>query len=155
MRAAPFRRRLLADLVDLALLAAVVGGLWSARLLGPQDLPPRQHDWIDYGAELLAEHLHLFRPLLVFAVTLGLMYPVAARGLAGRTAGEALLGLRLVALDGEPAGPLRSLAHAAGALAGLALLLLGYAWAAVDPRRQGLAEYLSGSVLIAGKVETR
>lgn len=50
--AAPFWRRLLADLCDLALLGGVGFALWRSGLVRPT-LPAREFDWIDYTAELL------------------------------------------------------------------------------------------------------
>lgn len=148
--AAPFWRRLLADLCDLALLAGVGVALWQSGLIAP-DLPPRAFDWIDYTAELLAEHRHLFKAPAVALLGVGAIYGVVTRHLLAGTLGERLLGLRLIDRDGEGVGPGRALLHAGGTLLGLALLLLGYAWAAVDPRRQGLAEYVSGTLLVVGE----
>lgn len=149
---APFWRRLLADLVDLALLAGLVYGLWIAGVIAPAGGLPEQHfDWIDYTAELLAEHLHLFERAAVAALVGGAIYGVSTRALLGGTLGERLLGLRLIGPDGEGAGPLRALAHAVGTVLGLAALTLGYAWAAVDTRRQGLADHLSGTMLVVGR----
>lgn len=147
--AAPFWRRLIADLVDLALLAGVGWLLWTIGLISPR-LPPRQFDALDYLAELLAEHLHIFQAPLVALVGIGAIYGVVTRHLLAGTLGERLLGLRLIDRDGEGAGALQALAHAAGTVLGLLLLLIGYVWAAVDPRRQGLAEYVSGTLLIVG-----
>lgn len=147
--AAPFWRRLIADLVDAALLGGLAAILWTTGLIAP-DLPPQQFDWIDYTAELLAEHRHLFRAPIAIMIALGTIYAIITRATLAGTLGERLCGLRLIDRDGAGAGPLRVIAHVAGTLLGLALLTLGYAWAAVDPKRQGLAEYLSGTLLIAG-----
>lgn len=150
--AAPFWRRLLADLLDLALLAALGWALWTAGLIAPEGgLPPQHFDWIDYTAELLAEHLPLLQPAAVALLGIGALYGMLTRALLGGTLGERLLGLRLIGPDGDAAGPLRALAHVVGTLLGLALLGLGYAWAAVDLRRQGLAEYASGTLLVVGR----
>lgn len=148
---APFWRRLVADLIDLALLAALAWGLWRAGVIAPAGgLPEQQFDWIDYTAELLAEHLHRFRPAAVAVVGIGALYGIITRLALGGTLGERLLGLRLIGPDGASAGPLRALAHALGTLIGLGLLTIGYAWAAVDPRRQGLSAYISGTLLVVG-----
>ncbi|MCB9529380.1 MAG: RDD family protein [Myxococcales bacterium] len=148
--AAPFWRRLLADLCDLALLGGVGFALWRSGLVRPT-LPARAFDWIDYTAELLAEHLHLFKGPAVVMLGVAAIYAVVTRHLLAGTLGERLLGLRLIDREGEGAGPLRALAHAAGTVVGLGALLLGYVWAAVDPRRQGLAEYVSGTLLVVGE----
>ncbi|MCB9536420.1 MAG: RDD family protein [Myxococcales bacterium] len=149
--AAPFWRRLLAGLIDLGLLAALGYALWTVGVIAPHHLPPQRFDWIDYTADLLANHRVQFRPAAVVLLTAAAVHGLVGRTFAGRTVGEALLGLRLVTWYGEDAGPVRSLAHTAGTVVGLALLLLGYVWAAVDPRRQGLAEYVSGTLLVQGK----
>jgi len=149
---APFWRRVLADLVDLALLAGVVWALWSAGVIAPADgLPDRQFDWIDYTAELLAEHLHLFGKAAVASLVIGAIYGLLTRAIMAGTIGERLLGLRLIARDGEGAGPIRVIVHVMGTVVGLAALSLGYAWAAVDHTRQGLAGHLSGTLLIVGR----
>ena len=148
--AAPFWRRLIADLIDLALIAGLVFVLWSTGAVRPE-LPAQQFDWIDYTAELIAEHRQLFQPLAVITFACGAIYGIMSRALFAGTLGERLVGLRLVGPDGTGAGPIRALLHAVGTLAGLALLSLGYVWAAVDPRRQGLAEYVSGTLLVVGK----
>ena len=151
-QAAPFWRRLLADLFDLALLAALGVVLWMTGVIRPERMPPQRYGWIDYTADVLANHLGLFQPAFVLLPTIGILYAVLARALLrGCTLGERLLGLRLVARAGEPAGPLRAAAHALGTMAALAPLFLGYLWAAVDPKRQGVAEYLSGSLMVVGE----
>ncbi len=150
--AASFWRRVLADLVDLALVGGACLGLWVAGLVRPT-LPPRRFDWIDYTADLLANHAHVLYPPLVVLCGLGVGYAVLTRALLRGTLGERLLGLRLVDRAGDPAGPFQSIAHAGGTLAGVALLLLGYVWAAVDHNRQTLAEYLSATRLVHGAPE--
>ncbi len=149
---APFWRRLLADLLDLALIAGIIWGLWTAGVIAPAaGLPEQQFDWIDYTAELLAEHLHLFNRAAFATLAIGALYGLLTRALFAGTLGERLLGLRLIGPDGEGAGPLRVLVHVLGTLIGLGALTLGYAWAAVDLKRQGLASYLSGTLLVVGR----
>ncbi len=152
-RAAPFWRRVCADLLDLLLLGGATWALWTTGVIRPQRMPTQRYDWIDYTADLLANHLAIFQPAFVLIPAMGVVYAVLARALLGRTVGERLLGLRLVRRDGQRAGPLCAVVHAAGTLMGAALLLTGYLWAAIDPQRQGLAEYLSGSLLVVGDVE--
>lgn len=150
--AAPFWRRVLADLIDLGLLAALTWALWSAGVIRPTSLPEQRYDWLDYAADLLANQRAHFRPGAVVVLTAGAVYAVIARTVAGgRTLGEWLLGLRLVGRDGEDAGPARAFVHVVGTVLGLSLLLFGYGWALVDRNRQGLAEHLSGSLLIVGR----
>lgn len=146
---APFWRRGLADLLDLLVLTAAGYGLRFGGAFSPE-LPPRRYDWFDYLAELLGDHLALFKPSLGLAVAMGVLYALIFRQVLGRTPGEWALGLRLVDRDGLVVGPFETLLHSVGTVLGLALLLLGYVWAAVDLKRQGLAEYLSRTMLIYG-----
>lgn len=149
---APFWRRLLADLIDLSLLAGLIWALWTAGVIAPAEgLPEQQFDWIDYTAELLAEHLHLFQKAAGATLVIGALYGILTRAIMAGTLGERLLGLRLIGADGEDAGPIRVTLHVVGTLIGLALLTLGYAWAAVDHKRQGLAGHLSGTLLVVGR----
>lgn len=148
--AAPFWRRFLADVIDLAVLALLCWGLWLAGLTAPAKMPPQRYDWIDYTAELIATHGHLFIPSLIVLMTAGFIYGILCHTIFERTLGGFLLGLRLVAADGAPAGPVRALLHGVGTVLALLPLALGYNWAAVSRRRQGLAEALSGTVLIVG-----
>ena len=151
-RAAPFWRRLAADVVDLALLLGCGWLLWWGGVIRPDPMPPQVYDWVDYTADLLANHLVLFRPAAVLVPLVGLLYAVLTRALLGATLGERLCGLRLVRRDGERAGPIGAALHAVGTALGVATLLLGYLWAAVDRQRQGLAEYVSGTILVVGAV---
>ncbi len=148
---APFWRRFLADLVDLALVGGTAYGAFRLGVGAPDELPARRFDWIDYTADLLADHSELFLPPIVILCAIGVIYAVLTRATMGATPGERLFGLRLLALDGTPCSPFRALFHVFGTLIGLGLGLVGYGWAAVDLRRQGLAEYLSGTLLIHGR----
>ena len=148
MDAAPFWRRLLADVIDLALVAGTTWVMVGAGIGAPMDLPPKRFDWIDYTADLLADYGSVFVPPLVLLCGLGIIYAVITRAALGAALGERLWGLRLLSAEGGRCGPLRALGHAIGTILGVLLGLVGYAWAAVDLRRQGLAEYVSGTVLI-------
>lgn len=150
--AAPFWRRLLADLLDLIVLAATGLGLHQLGAFQPT-LPPRKYGWIDYGAELISHHLSAFQGSVGLALTIGLIYTLIFRQVLGRTPGEWALRLKLVDHDGLSVGPLQSLAHALGTLLGVLLLLTGYTWAAVSRDRQGLAEALSRTLLIHGEAK--
>ncbi|MCB9521782.1 MAG: RDD family protein [Myxococcales bacterium] len=149
-RAAPFWRRLLADLLDLAVVGGALAALWFAGVLRPQ-LPPMGPDWLDHLALVFGEHAAVLRGPVVLTVGLGTVYGMVLRGVLGRTLGEAALGLVLVDRQGFAPGPLHTLGHALFSAVGLALLGLGYVWAAVDPNRQGWAEYLSATRLVHGR----
>lgn len=151
--AAPFWRRSIAGFIDVALVAGVAVALgWSGALAIPT-LTPRSYDWIDHILMLLWREWPALWPYAAGFVGGAIAYGIALHSVAERTLGELVCGLRLIRRDGRAPGPVRSVLHAIGTAVGLALLLLGFAWAAVDPRRQTLAEYLSGTYLIAGHPE--
>ncbi len=155
VKAAPFYRRLLADLIDLALIAAATWWLWKGGHITPPTLPEQRFDWIDYTADLLADPRVHFGRAVVVVPALGLLYGTVLHTLLGRTLGELVMNLRLVDGSGRTAGPFRSLLHGLGTTVGALALLLGYLWGAVDHRRQTLAEYVSGTLLVAGRPRSR
>ncbi|MFN3199841.1 MAG: RDD family protein [Bradymonadia bacterium] len=152
-RAAPFWRRFIADILDLALLSTAIWGAWVAGWISPAQMPPQTYDWVDYTAELIGHHGEIFLPAVIVTMTTGLIYGILFHTLFEGTIGERLMGLRLVADDGDLAGPVRALFHGLGTTLGVLILAQGYMWAAVGRRRQGLAEAVSGTVLITGLPE--
>jgi uncharacterized RDD family membrane protein YckC len=87
---------------------------------------------------------------VVFGLTLPavlLTYCAAFWSLIGRTPGMFLLGVRVVTADGGDPGIGRSIIRALGYLVS-AILLLGFAWIAVDRRRQGFHDKLAGTFVI-------
>ena len=150
VKAAPFWRRVLADVFDLVIVAGLAFGAYLLGIGAPDALPPQRFDWIDYTAELMAEHSEIFVPPLALLIGIGVVYAVISRTLMTATPGERLFGLRLIDREGAPCSPFRALFHAVGTVVGLLLGLVGYGWAAVDLSRQGLAEYVSGTLLIHG-----
>jgi uncharacterized RDD family membrane protein YckC len=67
--------------------------------------------------------------------------------LLGRTPGMMLLGLRVVTVDGDRPGARRSIIRAVGYWVS-AILLLGFAWIAVDRRSQGFHDKLAGTFVV-------
>jgi uncharacterized RDD family membrane protein YckC len=67
--------------------------------------------------------------------------------LIGRTPGMMVLGLRVVTGDGGAPGLTRSLVRAFGYWVS-AILLLGFAWIAIDRRRQGFHDKLAGTFVV-------
>lgn len=151
---ARFRRRLAASLIDGALISVVVALIWGAGLVGPKR-PAQHYDWIDYFALLVDQHPSVLLAPLILAATIGVLYGVALRGWRGQTIGERALRLRVVDRLGHPIGPVRGMWRGIGTVLGLAVFLLGFAWAAVDPKRQSLADYLSGTLLLQEPLKSR
>jgi uncharacterized RDD family membrane protein YckC len=67
--------------------------------------------------------------------------------LMGRTPGMIILGVRVVSRDGTPPGLRRSVIRAFGYWVS-AIFFVGFAWIAVDRRRQGFHDKLAGTFVI-------
>lgn len=151
-RAASFRRRLVADLLDTLLIASAGVVLWRTGLVA-EPLTHGPGDLLDRTADTLAMDLPLLLPAAVAVVVVALVYGALTRALLGGTLGERALGLRLLEPGGAPAGPARAALHGLAQLGGLAMLGLGYTWALVDTERRTLAEHLTGARLVHGRPE--
>lgn len=66
----------------------------------------------------------------------------------GQTLGMRLFGLRVVGTDGTPIGLGAAIIRWVGIVVSAAMLLLGLAWIAVDPRKQGWHDKLAGTVVV-------
>lgn len=84
--------------------------------------------------------------VLALPVVFG-VYCAGSWTLAGRTAGMALLGLRVVRIDGDPPGARRSVVRAICYWLS-AILLLGFIWIAFDRRHQGFHDKCAGTVVV-------
>lgn len=147
--AAPFRRRALADALDLVVVCGLMALAWRIGLVS-EPLPLRGRDPLDAFAGLLAEDAILLAPLLATTPIVGALYSTCMQALLGRTLGDLVAGLRLVTTDAAPVGPLRSAAYTLLTAAGALPLLLGWLVPAVVPSRQGPAEWLTGTRRIRG-----
>lgn len=68
--------------------------------------------------------------------------------LGGQTPGKALMGVRIVRLDGQTMTIGRSVRRLIGYGVCIASLGLGFAWAVIDDRRQGWDDKLAGTVVL-------
>jgi uncharacterized RDD family membrane protein YckC len=87
---------------------------------------------------------------LGYVLALPVVFAIYCAGfwtLLGRTPGMMLLGLRVVTVDGARPRAGRSIVRALGYWLS-SILLLGFAWIAVDPRRQGFHDKLAGTLVI-------
>lgn len=146
--AAPFRRRGLAALVDLLLLAGLLAAFGGFGLL-PGDLaPPRVLPLPDHLTDLVLHRGPLLLRWAALAGGLGAAYVVVFYGLLCRTPGDWLAGLALVDAAGEPATPLRALLRTALLLFLLLPLAAGFWWAAADRQRRALYDRAAGTHLV-------
>lgn len=72
----------------------------------------------------------------------------AAWWLFGKTVGKAVLGLRVVQLDGATVSWARSLVRVAGYALSVMSLGVGFAWVAVDRRRRAWHDMLAGTRVV-------
>ena len=149
-RAATFRRRLLADLLDAGLLTGAVVMLWRWGLIA-EPLPPLRGDLLDGAADFVAEDRVLLLPAAVAVLFIGLAYGALTRAAFGGTLGERVLGLRLLDPAGAPAGPIRAGLHGVATLLALLPVGLGYMWAVLDRDRRTFADHLTGTRLVRGR----
>lgn len=88
--------------------------------------------------------------LLYIAASLlaGMTYFTWFHGIAGRTPGKMLLGLRVIQASGEPMTPGIAFLRWVGYLISGLLLCLGFLWVAIDRRKQGWHDKIAATVVI-------
>ena len=96
----------------------------------------------------LLERLYNPEALAVWAALYMLAYHVFFTTLTGQTIGKALLGLRVVTVEGKRVSLWRSILRLVGFFAAVCTLFLGLLWVIVDNRRQGLHDKIAGTFVI-------
>jgi uncharacterized RDD family membrane protein YckC len=143
-RYAGFVTRLIACLIDLAILAVIVLLLAAAAQAIGALLTL-------YGV-LFSKPAQEVGPVRIAIALLGLLavivYPVAFWVLAGQTPGKALMGLRVVRLDQKPMTIGRALARYGGYWLAALPLFVGFLWILYDQRRQGWHDKLAGTCVL-------
>lgn len=88
--------------------------------------------------------------LLYIAASLvaGMTYFTWFHGIAGRTPGKMLLGLRVIQASGEPMTPGVAFLRWVGYLISGLLFCLGFLWVAIDRRKQGWHDKIAATVVI-------
>jgi uncharacterized RDD family membrane protein YckC len=149
---------LLIDLLPLGLVGLVLYLPALSALLGPvlrvlpaSDQAPAVDPAVLQAA--MADGLAAFLPSAmragIIVQLLGMGYFVGSWLILGRSPGMALLGLRIVTDDGGPIGLGRVIVRFAGYVIGALPLLLGFAWALWDPRKQAWHDKLAGTVVLS------
>lgn len=85
---------------------------------------------------------------LVTVVLFVLLYPIVFWVLGGQTPGKAVMGVRVVRLDGRPIDLVTAVRRLLGYWVSSTALFLGYAWILVDDRRRGWHDRLAGTCVI-------
>ena len=116
----------------------------EAVLFGTESIPKK----IPYKEEIrefrqLAQEIgvreeSMLGQFLIFLIVLFLEYSIIAMGWKGRTLGMGLMKLRLLRLDGKPAGWKKSFFRSFLTFVSLLLFGIGFFWAFLDPHRRAL-----------------
>ena len=126
--------RTVAYVIDVLLVAVVVGGIAVVVNLMSAALLAEARD----AARVAVRYLVLFMPAFLA------FYSMLFWRLAGRTPGMALLGVRVIQVNGRPVSWFASLVRAVL----LAYLPIGAVWSLVDRRRQGVHDKLARTVVV-------
>ena len=132
--AAGVRRRALAAVIDVLIVVGTLYALQAGVALSMIGAWPGS---LDHGVAAIVRE---FAVSLVVAVA----YSAECWSRSGRTAGAALLGLRVVGRDGCPLRPAEALLRAVAC----AVFPIGLLWAVVDTRRRSLQDLAFGSRVI-------
>jgi uncharacterized RDD family membrane protein YckC len=149
VRVTGFPRRVVAVLVDLALLLSFTAGV---TLVVAMILRVPMPSAREVGPDLLVAGILDRNPMAVGAVGLFLamlgLYELYFGGISGQTLGMKLVGIRLISPRGTAPGPGRGLLR----LLALALSVLpaglGWVWALFDREHRALHDHLAGTYVI-------
>jgi uncharacterized RDD family membrane protein YckC len=112
------------------------------------------------GATLLAELVGLLLPKWVWLTTaipavvgaaasfVPLVYFVTAVAITGRTVGKAVMGIRVVGINGRRLPPARALVRTVAYLVSLVPLFAGFLWVLVDRERRGWHDHIARSRVV-------
>lgn len=140
-RTAGFVTRMLAYLLDLVIITIILGsGSWLAV----------QTD--DLITDLTGDDTYLgVTAVTVFAILTPFIivtYYVLFWSLGGKTPGKALLGVRIVGVDGYPPRVGRSLLRFVGYIISMVVFFLGFLWIVVDRQRRGWHDHIAGTWVV-------
>lgn len=98
----------------------------------------------------LINTLLFLRPIVTFGLgpALTVFYLVFSWTLTGRTMGKALMGIRIVPMNGQRMTVGRSLLRLVGYLLSLLPLFLGFVWILADDQRRGWHDRLAGTCVV-------
>ncbi|MFD6059171.1 RDD family protein [Rhodococcus wratislaviensis] len=133
-RAAGIVTRGLATGIDLAVVLAVMGGIYVGVLFVRLLFSPQEFSFPDANAVLS----------VTMFIVLSVLYLTVCWAVSGRTVGAVTMGLRVVSRNGELIGWLRALLRAVLCV----MFGFGLLWAAVDSRRRSLQDILLRTAVV-------
>jgi uncharacterized RDD family membrane protein YckC len=144
MAAAGFVSRSVAMAIDLFVITTVVlGATFLTELIGA--VLPRW-GWLNGAVTAAVGAVVSFVPLIYFS---------AALALTGRTVGKAVMGIRVLGLDGRPLSATRSLMRTVAYVVSLLPLFAGFLWVLVDHDRRGWHDHIARSRVVYEPRERR
>lgn len=123
--------------VDLALIAVAALGAGVAGVLAQLLLP--KWVWLTWAIPAAVTGVIVIIPFAYFCISVAL---------SGQTAGKAVMGLRIVRIDGRRPGFIRALVRTLAYLVSLVPLFAGFLWILVDPHRRGWHDHIAGSRVV-------
>lgn len=143
-----FWRRLFAFLIDKVILYFVTLILFLIGLLA-LGLKGNMTDRVLSSLGEPAHGIGVFALLYIAASLLaGMIYFTGFHGIAGRTPGKMLLGLRVIQASGDPITPGIAFLRWVGYLISGPLFGLGFLWVAFDGRKQGWHDKIAATLVI-------
>jgi uncharacterized RDD family membrane protein YckC len=149
VRAAGVTRRLLAAVIDAALVLSVaIGATLLAALALGVSLPGSK----ELGPDLVLAGLLDRNPMALGALGLvagmSALYQIYLGGILGQTAGKRLLRLRVISSRGSAPGPLLGCVRFVALLLSLLPVGFGWLWCLFDRERRALHDHLAGTYVI-------
>ena len=142
---AGFYTRVLARVIDKALIFAATSLTFLLDQLGANaGLWPGAFNADAPTVQLIL--LNLFR--LLFFLGFPIIYYVYLHGCCGQTFGKMIMGIIVINDDGTPLGYKKAVYRQLGYYLCELTFMLGYFWAAIDSRKQGLHDKVVGTFVI-------
>jgi uncharacterized RDD family membrane protein YckC len=149
VRVAPFWYRTVAATIDaIPLLTLYLLLLIGFGVAETSDLPQSQWNTFDMIVDLINQDPAFFMPPFALLVAVFLLYFLTQELLFGQSVGKRLLKLTVIDKTGERPHPIMLLIRNLVRPLGVAILGLGYLWAAFDPERRTLHDRVSGTWVI-------
>lgn len=144
-----FWRRLVAAVIDGALLTPVVlGAWWIACKVAGVDLGTLQKVRIETLLDLVLQGSPALFATLGVTILVVLLYQLLFVSIVGQTPGLSLVGARVIDVYGRRPGLRRAVIRCLGWLVGLATLGLGLTWVAFDREKRGMHDWLAGTYVV-------